>query len=104
MEINNRLKILIQAAQVVQSKGALSLDDAVVVKTSIDNIVKNENVINSVEVLIKTAEIGQSKGCFSLEDAYVIYLSINGLIEELSKPQQEETKQKEETETKKGEE
>lgn len=36
MELNDRFNILIQGSQIAQSKGILSLDDAVYVKKAID--------------------------------------------------------------------
>lgn len=99
MELKDRLDVLIQAAQLTQSKGILSLDDAVVVKSAIDNISQNTNINQSVHVLIKVAQLGQSKGCFTLKDAYIIYIATEGLIECLPKEEDETS-----TENKNGEE
>lgn len=47
------IKILIQVANVAQSKGALSLEDAVVVKQAIDTFIqKPEQVVTPVEEVV----------------------------------------------------
>lgn len=79
MELSERLNVLIQAAQLAQNGGILSLDDAVVVKTAIDNIRANKDVDTAVKVLINVAQIAQSKGCYTLKDASIIYIAIDGI-------------------------
>lgn len=90
MELKDRLQILISSAQIVQSKGVLSLDDAVLVKSAIDHITNNNDINTGVKILIKTAELGQSKGCFTLKDAYVLYIAIEGLVDALEQLKEQE--------------
>ena len=78
-ELNNRFNVLIQAAQIAQTKGVLSLDDAVYVKKAIDSVKAGENLDIAAKILIKTAQVAQSKGVYSLKDAYVIYIASEGL-------------------------
>lgn len=84
MEINQRLDVLIQSAEIAQKFGILSLDEAVVVKESIDNIKSNKCLKESIQVLVKTAHYAQSKGAYTLRDAYYIFISIDGIEKELS--------------------
>jgi hypothetical protein len=81
MELKQRFEILTQGAQIAQKAGALSLDDAVVVKTAIDNINSNVNIEASADVLIKVAEMGQKAGAYTLKDAYLIFAAIDDLPE-----------------------
>ena len=82
MELNDRFNILIQGSQIAQSKGILSLDDAVYVKKAIDCIKNNTELKIAVKILLNTVTIAQSNGCYTLKDAYLIYIALNG-IEEL---------------------
>lgn len=85
MELKDRLNILVQGSLLAQSKGVLSLDDAVYVKKAIDCINDNTELDISSKILIKTVTIAQSKGCYSLKDAYLIYAAINGIEDLLPK-------------------
>jgi hypothetical protein len=51
MNENQALEILIKTALVAQAKGALSLDDAVVVKQAIDVFVKNNEQVQNLELV-----------------------------------------------------
>lgn len=84
MELKNRLDLLIQSAKLAQKNGILTLDDAVIVKSAIENIEKNTNVKESVDILVKLAQVSQSKGVFTLKDAFYIYMAIDGIEKELN--------------------
>lgn len=75
MELNERFSVLIQGAQIAQSKGVLSLDDAVYVKNAIESIKRNENLDIAVKILVRTIESAQLKGCYTLRDAYVLFIA-----------------------------
>lgn len=83
MEIKDRFNVLVQGARLAQSKGVLSLDDAVLVKTAIDWIESNTNLQVAAQILIKTAEIAQSKGIYKLRDAYMLFVAAHELDEVL---------------------
>jgi hypothetical protein len=51
MNKNQALEILIETALIAQAKGALSLDDAVVVKQAIDVFVKNNEQVQNLELV-----------------------------------------------------
>lgn len=85
MELQDRLNVLVQSAQLAQNKGILSLEDAVVVKTAIDNIQSNKDIETSIKILIHVAQLAQSKGCYTLKDAHVIYVVIDGILDVLNK-------------------
>lgn len=97
MELKDRLNILVQGSLLAQSKGVLSLDDAVYVKKAIDCINDNTELDISSKILIKTVTNAQSKGCYSLKDAYLIYAAINGIEDLLPKelPKEDDTDKKE---------
>lgn len=97
MDLNERFNVLKQAAQIAQSKGVLTLDDAVYVKSAIDNINTNPEV--AAQILIQILQTAQSKGAFSLKDAYIIYIAIDGIVDELSKLKEVPVESKEEEKT-----
>ena len=84
MELKTRLDVLIQVAKLAQKNGLLSLDDACVVKHTIDEVENNTNLKENVEVLSNVALLTQNSGKLSLKDAYYVYLAledINNVIE-----------------------
>lgn len=103
MELKNRLDLLIQSAELSQQNGVFTLDDAVIVKSAVDNIKENKNLKESVNVLIKIAQIAQKKGVFSLKDAFFIYMAIDGIDKELDELENT-NERKSNTKAKKGEE
>lgn len=91
MNLNDRISVLIQAAELSQKNGSLSLDEASIAKYAIDMIKKNKSIKECVEALIKIAQIGQTKGAYTLKDAYYIYVAISNIDEELNKLSSGET-------------
>ena len=83
MELKDRLDILIQGAELAQKGGVLTLDDAVVVKTTIDNIKTGNDVKNGVEVLANIVGFAQKKGVYALQDAHYLYLALENIYKEL---------------------
>lgn len=84
MDLKGKLDILKQAANVAQSKGALSIDDAVYVKKAFECIDTNTNLDIAVKILTNVAHIAQSKGCYSLKDAYIIYIALESIENDLN--------------------
>jgi len=76
MELDERIEILIQSAELAQRGGVLTFDDAVVVKHAIDVCKsKKGNVNEAIDTLIKLANVCQGRGVYTLRDAYYIYLA-----------------------------
>ena len=82
MSIDERINLLIQTTELAQANGLFTLDDAVVVKTTIENLNKKINIEASLALLIKVAQLVQKKGLFDLKQAFHIYLAVNNLIED----------------------
>lgn len=93
MDLSEKLSVLIQGAELAQKHGILSLDDAVIVKNSIDNLKKGVNIHDSVMILTKVVTIGQKKGIYTLKDAYYLYVAVDKLEDIL--PDENDTKEKE---------
>lgn len=92
MELKDRFNILKQGVEIAQSKGVLSLDDAVFVKKALESVKTNTNLDIAAKILTKTVQVAQSKGCYTLKDAYIIYVALDGIDEEIVKsltPQEE---------------
>lgn len=90
MELNERFSVLIQGAQIAQSKGVLSLDDAVYVKNAIESVKRNENLDIAAKILVKTVEVAQLKGCYTLRDAYALFIASHEIENLLPKTVTEE--------------
>lgn len=96
MELTDRFNILIQGAHIAQSKGLLSLNDAVLVKNAIDCVEQKVNLVEAAKILIRTAELGQSNGSYTLKDAHYLYSALHGLFDLLPKDEEPETEKGEE--------
>lgn len=81
LTLEQRLDVIFQSAEVAQKNGIFSLEEAVLIKTAIDNINSRVDIEESIGVLIKSAETAQKKGAYTLSDAYYIYMSINGIVD-----------------------
>lgn len=80
MELKERINILIQAAELAQSGGALTLNDAVIVKQAIDTCQNGgDDLKNAVYTLIKISIQGQKKGIYTLRDAHFIFLATENI-------------------------
>ena len=86
MELQERINVLIQGAELAQKNGVLTLDDAYYAK----DILKNDvTVKQAYDILIKIANLAQKKGVFSLKDAYFIYLAIENIERVIPVPAQQ---------------
>lgn len=96
MDLNERFNVLAQGAMVAQKNGALTLDEAVEVKKSIETIQKGENLKDSLGVIVNVCNETQKKGIYTLQDAHFLFMAIDGLEEEIDKFVMESIKQQEE--------
>ena len=75
MELQERINVLTQGAELAQKAGALTLDDAYIAKKAIDAIKQNVALKEAMTILVQTAEKGQKKGSYTLRDAHLLYLA-----------------------------
>ena len=76
MDLQERINVLTQGAELAQKNGALTLNDAYYAKQAIDALNNNVSHKEAFEILIKIATTGQKKGVYSLKDAYLLYLAV----------------------------
>ena len=79
MELQERINILIQGAEIAQKNGALTLDDAYYAKQAVDALKNNVSHKAAFDILIKIANTGQKKGVYTLRDAHLIYLATENI-------------------------
>lgn len=79
MELKDRFNVLKQGVEIAQSKGVLTLDDAVMIKKALDSVKSFTNLDIASKILTKTVQLAQSKGCYTLKDAYILYVALDGL-------------------------
>ena len=70
MELQERINVLIQGAELAQKAGVLSLDEAYYAKNGI-------SLKDAFEVLIQVITIGQKKGVYTLRDSHLLYLAVD---------------------------
>lgn len=75
MDLNERINVLTQGAEIAQKNGALTLDEAYYAKQAIDALKNNTAHKTAFDILIKIAINAQKKGVYSLRDAHVLYLA-----------------------------
>ena len=75
MDLQERINVLTQGAEIAQKNGVLTLDEAYYAKQAIDALKNNTLHKTALEILIKIAVNGQKKGIYTLKDAYVLYLA-----------------------------
>lgn len=86
LKLSERLNVIMQATLLAQKNGALTFDDAVNAKSSMDIITSgtiNQNFTNAITTLIEIVISSQKKGVYSLKDAHMLYLAIEGIEGEL---------------------
>lgn len=86
MELQERINVLIQGAEIAQKKGALSLKDAYFAKLAIDALKNNSSIKDALEILVKVAVSGQKAGVYSLNDAALLYLASDNIESALQPP------------------
>lgn len=86
MELQERINVLIQSAELAQKRGALTLNDAYYAKQAVDALKSNTALKDAFEILIKIAEIGQKNGVYTLRDAYFIHLATENYESVINSP------------------
>ena len=89
MELQERINVLIQGAELAQKNGVLTLDDAYYAKQAIDILKNDVTAKPAYDILIKIANLAQKKGVFSLKDSYFIYLAIENIERVIPVPTQQ---------------
>ena len=79
MELQERINILTQGAELAQKNGALTLDDAYYAKQAIDALKNNVSHKAALDILAKIANTGQKKGVYTLRDAHLLYLATENI-------------------------
>ena len=70
MELQERINVLIQGAELAQKAGVLSLDEAYYAKQAIDALKNGISLKDAFEVLIQVITIGEKKGVYGLRDSH----------------------------------
>ena len=78
MELQERINVLFQGAELAQKAGALTIDEAYYTKKAMDAIKNNVAYNDAFSILIQIAEKGQKAGVYTLKDAYLLYLAAEG--------------------------
>ena len=99
MELQERISILTQGAELAQKAGILTLAEASLAKQAIDALNNNVSHKSAFEILIKIALKGQKNGAYTLRDAYFLYLASENI--ESAVPQPEPAPEEKKTRTKK---
>lgn len=89
MELQERINILKQGAELAQKNGALTLKDAYYAKLSLEALKTNPLHKEALEILVRIANTGQKNGVYSLNDAYLLYMAtdnIEGAIAAATQP------------------
>ena len=79
MELQERINVLIQGAEIAQKNGALTLDEAYYAKQAVDALKNNVSHKAAFDILIKIAVSSQKKGVYTLRDAYLLYLASDNI-------------------------
>lgn len=83
MELQEIYNVLKQGVEIAQSKGVLTLQDAVYVSKALESVKTNTNLDVAIKILVKTIQLAQSKGCYTLKDAYILYVAIDSVNKEV---------------------
>lgn len=78
MELNDRISILIQSAELAQKGGLLSLDEACTIKSVIDDLKEGKN-LERIKDLMEIADRGQKAGIYTFRDSHYIFLAIENI-------------------------
>lgn len=87
MELQERINVLTQGAEIAQKNGALTLDEASYAKQAIDALKNNVSHKAAFDILIKIAQTAQKKGVYTLRDAYLLYLASENIESVIPRPQ-----------------
>lgn len=90
MELQERINVLIQGAELAQQKGALTLKEAYYAKVAVDALKNNTSIKDALNILIGVANKGQQKGAYKLNDAALLYQASENIEAVLQQPQPRE--------------
>lgn len=79
MELEERMDILIQAANLAQKAGVLSLEDASIALRAIESYKEGKQVKSAANILVAIANKGYEGGVFTMKDAHLIYSAIEDI-------------------------
>ena len=77
MELQERINIIKQGAEIAQKNGALTLEEAYYTKQALDALANNVSHKAAIDILAKTITTGQKKGVYSLKDSYLLYVALD---------------------------
>jgi len=78
MELQERINVLFQGAELAQKAGALTIDEAYVTKKAMDALKNGIAYKEAFSILIQIAEKGQKAGVYTLKDAHLLYAAAEG--------------------------
>lgn len=79
MELQERINIIKQGAEIAQKNGALTLEEAYYTKQALDALANNVSHKAAIDILAKTITTGQKKGVYSLKDSYLLYVALDNI-------------------------
>ncbi len=91
MELQERINVLKQGAEIAQRNGVLTLDEAYYAKQALDALANNTAYVEAFGILSKVAALGQKKGVYTLKDAYLLYLATTNYESVIPQPQPQPT-------------
>lgn len=86
MELQERINVLIQGAEIAQQKGALSLKEAYYAKIAVDALKNNTSIKEALKILVNVAAVGQKAGAYKLNDAALLYQATDKIDELFQQP------------------
>ena len=90
MELQERINILKQGAEIAQKNGALTLKEAYYTKLALEALKNNPAHKDALNILVGIANTGQKNGVYSLNDASLLYMAcdnIEGALAAATQPQ-----------------
>ena len=102
MELQERINIIKQGAEIAQKNGALTLEEAYYTKQAIDALVNNVSHKAAIDILTKIITTGQKKGVYSLKDSYLLYVALDNIESTIPAPTPTAAAPQEEPEKRKG--
>ena len=79
MDLQERINIIKQGAEIAQKNGALTLEEAYYTKQALDALTNNVSHKAAIDILAKIITTGQKKGVYSLKDSYLLYVALDNI-------------------------
>ena len=86
MELQERINIIKQGAEIAQKNGALTLEEAYYTKQALDALTNNVSHKAAIDILTKIITTGQKKGVYSLKDSYLLYVALDNIESTIPAP------------------